>query len=258
MKCEVRPLSVTPPPHHHHRTHNTLVQNPTCTHVMGRAQLHTCTVDYQMQKCIPEYLYTKIIIVCSLFIHRICGFFFYWPCFLLNVVVLMQHPTKSQPVGQYSKGHAPPCQSPAVTEHHTHLVIITTPPVPSVLYGLAGVSLATARPAGLDHLLCTNRSDRLHRYCLWARLIELPWVDLMQSSSTELIGQGRTVYDWSWLYFGDSKRYFIIVICSFQNYISGAKGEFYDLTTSGLFLTRSRQSQKHLYKPYLTYVLKQK
>lgn len=59
-------------------------------------------------------------------------------------LVLLLHPTKSQPVGQYSKGHAPPCQSPAVTEHHTHLVIIMTFPVPSVLNNLAGVSLATA------------------------------------------------------------------------------------------------------------------
>lgn len=31
-------------------------------------------------------------------------------------LVLLQHPTRSQPVGQYSKGHSPPCQSPAVTE----------------------------------------------------------------------------------------------------------------------------------------------
>lgn len=36
-----------------------------------------------------------------------------WMFFL----VLVEHPTKSEPVGQYSKGHATPCQFPAVTEH---------------------------------------------------------------------------------------------------------------------------------------------
>lgn len=58
-------------------------------------------------------------------------------------LVLLQHPTGNQPIGQYSKGHVPSCQSPAVTEHHTHLVIIMTP-VPSVLNDLAGVSLTPA------------------------------------------------------------------------------------------------------------------
>lgn len=69
-------------------------------------------------------------------------------------------PTKSRPAGQHNKGHAPPCQSPAVTENRRHLVIIMTPPVPSVLNDLAGVSLATVLPAALDHLLFTNRSYR--------------------------------------------------------------------------------------------------
>lgn len=103
--------------------------------------------------------------------------------------MLLQHPTRSQPVGQYSKGHAPPCQSPAVTEHRTHLVIIMTPPVPSVLNNLAGVSLTTAPPAELDHLLSTKRSYRLHSHCLWGFLIGWHWVRLMACcgcSDTEL------------------------------------------------------------------------
>lgn len=83
----------------------------------------------------------------------------------------MQHPTRSQTVGQYSKGHAPPYQSPAVTEEHTQIVIIMTPLVPSVLYNLAGVSLATAPPAELDHLLSANSSYRLHSHCLLSFLI---------------------------------------------------------------------------------------
>lgn len=104
-------------------------------------------------------------------------------------LVLLQHPARSQPVGQYSKGHAPPCQSPAVTEHRTHLVIIMTPPVLSVLNNLAGVSLTTAPPAELDHLLSTKRSYRLHSHCLWGFLIGWHSVGLMACcgcSDTEL------------------------------------------------------------------------
>lgn len=62
-------------------------------------------------------------------------------------LVLMWNLSKRRPAGQYSKGQAPLCQSPAVAEPHTHLVIIMTPPAPSVLNNLAGVSLATAPPA---------------------------------------------------------------------------------------------------------------
>lgn len=119
----------------------------------------------QMQAYIPQKCtFSKI----RLFILFICGctekklsIISFWNLFL----VLVQHPTRSQPVGQYSKGHAPPYQSPAVTEHHTHLVIIMTPPVPSVLNNLAGVSLATAPPAELDHLLSANSSYRLRSHC---------------------------------------------------------------------------------------------
>lgn len=93
---------------------------------------------------------------------------FFWKLFLL----LVQHPTRSQPVGQYSKGHAPPYQSPAATEEHTQIVIIMTPWVPSVLYNLAGVLLAAAPPTELDHLLSANSSYRLHSHC-WVFLIGL-------------------------------------------------------------------------------------
>lgn len=62
-------------------------------------------------------------------------------------LVLMWNLSKRRPAGQYSKGQAPLCQSPAVAEPHTHLVIIMTPPAPFVLNNLAGVSLATAPPA---------------------------------------------------------------------------------------------------------------
>lgn len=111
----------------------------------------------------------------------------------MSFLLLMQHPTKRQPVGQYSKGHAPPCQSPAVTEPHTHLVIIMTPPVPSVLNNLAGVSLATAPPAEWDHLLSANSSYRLHSHCLLGFLIGLHWVGywLDEDAVTQSSGLAR-------------------------------------------------------------------
>lgn len=112
-------------------------------------------------------------------------------------LVLLQHPATSQPVGQYSKGHAPPCQSPAVTEPHTHLVIIMTPPVPSVLNNLAGVSLATASPAALDHLLSTNTSYRLHSHCLWGFLIGLDYW-LHEDAVTPSCGVEVKDCCWSW------------------------------------------------------------
>lgn len=62
----------------------------------------------------------------------------------MQLLVLMQDPSQWRPAGQYSKGQAPLCHSPATAGSHTHLAVIMTLPAPPGLNNLAGVSPSSA------------------------------------------------------------------------------------------------------------------
>lgn len=116
VKCEVRPLSVA--------TSTPVASTPLLqiTHAHRKwtyAVVHTCTDKWYKNASTSNAranLPPLAVVTHSLLINQVfwnLSSVSWWMLF----VVLLQHPTKSQPVGQYSKGHPPPRQSPAVTEH---------------------------------------------------------------------------------------------------------------------------------------------
>lgn len=81
---------------------------PTCTEKSTYAHSYTWNTHANLP---PLAVLTH-----SLLINQVFWNLSSVSCWML-FVVLLQHPTKTQPVGQYSKGHAPPRQSPAAAEH---------------------------------------------------------------------------------------------------------------------------------------------